>query len=141
MMTTKPRCEHSHFISEEVGFKAPVSQEAINVKMHSNTCSCLLQPQTQSGCRNPAHLYNCPRATTQEVKTSKSQGGQPTAGTRAWVTGPASSISAVLATEAEARVGLRVGVRTAGVHVSVLHVLVIGQNSHETSRLHSWVYT
>lgn len=32
-------------------------------------------------------------------------------------------------------------VRTAGVHISVLHVLVIGKNFHETSRLHARVYT
>lgn len=33
------------------------------------------------------------------------------------------------------------GVRTAGVNISVLHVLVVGQDFHKTPRLHPWVYT
>lgn len=32
-------------------------------------------------------------------------------------------------------------VRTAGVNISVLHVLVVGKDFHKTPRLHSWVYT
>lgn len=79
--------------------------------------------------------------TLEKVKRQQSQGGQLALKTKATacceLEGPLHAASCC----APPLKPKQQEVRTAGVHISVLHVLVIGKNFHETSRLHARVYT